>query len=258
MITGNVVRQFYLWQRNLVLRRSSCDFIAIEDERYLDSLSTGTGKGTVFLPETTSVEVCDPPPEPVRNIRSRKDGATVVGLLGALSSGKGIDLLVDVIKNCNTEGFFFLIAGPCGPRNVPPALWNFLTNEIHNYPNVVYSPNPIPSEPEFNALITACDIVYCAYKGHLHSSNVLSKAVAFRKPLLVNDGELMAKRVREYGIGCVLLEQTAEACLKAFREMSTPEYRGNLGKTGRFEKYLEDHSFENFRKVMTSLSAEAA
>lgn len=62
MITGNVVRQFYLWQRNLVLRRSSCDFIAIEDERYLDSLSTGTGKGTVFLPETTSVEVCDPPP----------------------------------------------------------------------------------------------------------------------------------------------------------------------------------------------------
>jgi UDP:flavonoid glycosyltransferase YjiC (YdhE family) len=95
--------------------------------------------------------------------------------------------------------------------------------------------------------------MYCAYKGHLHSSNIISKAVAFRKPLLVSDGELMAKRVRDYGIGCVLREQTTEACLKSFHEMRTPEYQQNFLKTGKFEQYLKDHSFESLQRTMAAL-----
>ena len=253
-ITGSILRQFYLWQRNVALRRSRCDLIAIEDERYLDSLHTGTGKRTVFLPETTSVEVSDPPPEIVQNICSKKNGLTVVGLLGVINRRKGIDLLVDVIRNCNTEGFLFVIAGQCGPGDIPAAQRDFLITGSANCRNVIFSPDPICSEPEFNAITIACDIIYCAYKGHLHSSNIISKAAAFGKPLLVSDGALMAKRVRDYGLGCVLEKQTAEACLAALREMSTPEYRQRFLRIGKLNQYMQDHSFDSLQRAIASLS----
>ena len=34
-----------------------------------------------------------------------------------------------------------------------------------------------------------------------HSSNIMTKAAAFNKPILVNDGYLMSERVKTYGIG---------------------------------------------------------
>lgn len=251
---GKVIRNLYFWQRNFVLRRSFFDLIALEDERYMDSLTSCTGKKTAFLPETTSVEVADPPPDLVRHISERKGGLIVVGLLGAIGPRKGIDLLAGVLRNFNTEGFLFVVAGPCDPNEFPASLRNFLTNEICNYSNVIFSPHSIPSEPEFNAIIKACDILYCAYKGHLHSSNVISKAAAFGKPVLVSGGELMAKRVVEYRLGIVLPERSAKACIDALRKMGSSMYFREFQETSKFSQYMEDHSFESLQRVMISLS----
>ena len=253
---GKVIRNLYLRQRNFVFRRSSFDLIVLEDERYMDSLTSCTGKKTVFLPETTSVEVADPPPDLVRHISERKGGLTVVGLLGAISPRKGIDLLAGVLRNFNTEGFLFVVAGPCDPNEFPASLRNFLTNEVGNYSNVIFSPHSIPSESEFNAIIKACDILYCAYKGHLHSSNVISKAAAFGKPVLVSGGELMAKRITEYRMGTVLTERTADACIKALRLMVTSEFQQEMKESARFDQFMQDHSFESLQRVMTELSEE--
>ena len=91
--------------------------------------------------------------------------------------------------------------------------------------DVIFRPQRIKSDKDFNAVINQCDIIYCAYRDHLHSSGLVSKAAAMQKPLIVSDGELLAKRVLEYRLGCVLQEQTAEACLAALRVMNTPGYR---------------------------------
>jgi glycosyltransferase involved in cell wall biosynthesis len=256
-IAGDAVRRFYLWQRNLAIRRSRCVVIAIEDERYLDCLRTGTGKRTAFLPETTSVEVSDPPPELVQMIRSKKDASMVVGLLGAISPRKGIDLLVDAIKSCDTAGLLFVIAGPCGRGDIPADQWDFLMNESHKCRNLIFDPDPITSEEEFNAIVKACDILYCAYKGQLHSSNVISKAAAFRKPVLVSGGELMAKRVEEYRMGTILTKWTPAACISALRRMSSSQYLREIQESARFNQYMKDHSFESLRKVMAALSEQA-
>ncbi|MFM7182024.1 MAG: glycosyltransferase [Verrucomicrobiales bacterium] len=255
-MAGALMRSCYLNLRNLAFRKSTCCQIAIEDERYLEPLRLATGTKTHFLPETTSVEVAVPAPDLVGRIESKRNGLVVVGILGAISPRKGIDLLADVIKNQNTDGFLFVLAGPCVPSEFPPAISDFLQNEISNYGNVIYSPHTIVSEPEFNAIIQACDILYCAYKGHIHSSNVISKAAAFRKPVIVSDGELMAKRVREYGLGVVLRGRNSTACLEALRELAAPGFREAFGKSAKSGLYMEEHSFESLQQAMASLARE--
>ncbi len=248
------IRCFYLWQKNQVLRRSRCQQIAMQDERYEDWVRIKTGKQVVAYPETTSLQIANPPPELVPRIAAKREGRVVVGLLGDLSRRKCADVLLDVIQNHDTEGFLFVLAGNCQAGSFSARHQAFLNEGIYRRSNVVFSPQRIASEGDFNAIVSSCDMIFCVYRDHLHSSNVISKAVAFRKPLLVSEGELMAKRVREYGVGSVLPEQTPEACLAALREMSSPEYRARLAKTARFEQYMEDHSFAKLQQIMHSLS----
>lgn len=253
IVAGSLLRRLYLSQRNLALKRSRCEVIAVEDERYLDSIHASTGKATILLPETTSVDLAATPPPVVREIHTRRGGGIVVGLLGVINARKGIDLLVDVIMNHDTSGFLFVIAGQCRRGDIPAAQYDFLKDSHANHPNVIFSPNPIGSEDEFNAVIKACDLIYCVYKAHLHSSNVLSKAAAFGKPVLVSDGALMAERVQRYSLGCVLAEQTAESCLARLREMGTREYRERYSQTARLREYADDHSFKNLERVFGAM-----
>lgn len=254
-MAGALLRTCYLSLRNLAFKKSTCGQIAIEDERYLEPLRLATGKKTHFLPETTSVEVADPAPDLVERIENAKKGRIVVGILGAISPRKGIDLLTDMLKKQNTKNFLFVLAGPCTPSDFSPSVADFLQNEVSNHSNVIYSPNTIPSEADFNAIIQVCDILYCAYKGHIHSSNVISKAAAFRKPVIVSDGELMAKRIREHGLGVVLRERSSEACLEALRDFADPGFMEAFCESSNSALYMEEHSFESLQQVMATLAS---
>lgn len=257
VVTGiaSVMRWYYLWQKNQVLKRSHCEQIALQDERYADWLRSKTEKTVVIYPETTLVNVANPPPEIVQEIAARKQGRVVVGLLGELSRRKCVDVLLDVIANYDTKEFLFVIAGTCNPAVFHQPHRGFLENEIQRRENVVFSPRAVPSESEFNAIIESCDVVYCVYRDHPHSSNVISKAAAFRKPVLVNSSELMAKRVGEYRMGCILSECTAAACFAALGQMVEPGWLAEMHQSARFSEYMEDHSFDRLRKTIEGLSS---
>lgn len=250
-----LLRRYYLWQRNRVFKKSRCENIAIQDERYADALRRQTGKNVVLYPETTTTQVANPPPELVRLIDAKRNGRVVVGLLGRINRGKCADLLLDVIRNFDTSAFLFVFAGNCQLDGFSPDHRALLEGGIQEAENVVFSPVPIPSESDFNAVIAACDIIYTVYRDHFHSSNIISKAVAFRKPVLVTAGQLMAKRVTDYGIGRILPEHDATTCFQALREMGTPEYQENFLRTAGFADYMKDHSFDVLRSLMTTLSS---
>ena len=249
-----VMRRFYLWQKNRILKRSRCEQIALQDERYADWLALKTGKQVVMYPETTSVQVSNPPPELVRAIAAKRQGRVVVGLLGELSRRKCVDLLLDVIEHHETDGFLFVIAGTCNPAVFLPQHRAFLEDGIQRRDNVIFSPQAVPSESDFNAIIESCDVVYAIYRDHPHSSNVISKAAAFRKPVLVNRGELMAKRVEEYRMGCILPEFSAGECIKVLRQMSSRESLAAVQETARFGDYMESHSLTGLQATMSRLS----
>jgi len=250
-----MLRRYYIWQRNWVFKRSRCENIAIQDERYAETLGSHTGKRVVLYPETTTTQVSNPPPDLVRLINAKRNGRVVVGLLGGVNRMKCADLLLDVIRNYNTNAFLFVLAGNCQFDAFSPDHRAFLEEEIHHLENVIFSPKPIPSESDFNAIIAACDIIYTVYRDHFHSSNVISKAVAFRKPVIVTAGELMAKRVKDYGIGHILPEHDATACFNALQEMSASEYHENFLQTARYADYMRDNSLDALRILMATLSS---
>jgi hypothetical protein len=253
-VAGWLLRWLYLWIRNLILRRSLCEQIALLDERYASALGRKTGKCVTILPDSTSVVLSDPPPDAVTTIERIKTGAVVVGMLGALERRKGIDLLLDVIRNHDTEGLFFVLAGTYDSAAVASRHRDFLTTEIQRRKNVLFLPQPVTSEGDFNAIVRSCDLLFCVYKDHLHSSNLVSKAAAFKKPVLVNHGELMAKRVIEYRLGKVLSTAGSGACLDALREMATDAYMHEYRETAAISQYLEDHSVESLQKKIALMS----
>ncbi len=256
-LTGTILRWAYLVLRNLTLRRSRCRKIAVLDERYADWLHRKTCKQIVAHPETTPVEISQPPPELVQTIDARREGRVVVGVLGALHRRKGVGLLIDMVQTEDTRRFLFVLAGECNFDSFLPQHRGFLEREVLRHNNVIFSPKCVTLESDFNAIVAACDVIYGVYRDHLHSSGLVSKAAAFGKPLLVSEGGLMAKRVRDYGIGRVVPEQTPQACLRILQEMSAYQYRENLLKTDNFQRYLEVHSAESLHRVMAELSGTA-
>ena len=253
-VAGGLLRRLYLWQRNQILSRSFCEQIALLDERYATAIGRKTGKVVTILPDITSLVVSEPPPIAVATIESMKADAVVVGMLGALERRKGIDLLLDVIRDRDTEGLFFVLAGTYDPAAVAPRHRDYLATEIQRRKNVLFMPQPISSEGDFNAILRSCDLLFCVYQDHLHSSNLVSKAAAFRKPVLVNHGELMAKRVLEYRLGMVLSASGSEACLAALRKMCTQSFLQHYWKTAATERYVADHSVEMLRRAIASMS----
>lgn len=247
---GAALRAVYLWQRNRVIARSRCAHLAVQDERYAEWLHRATGKTVHLYPETTSTEVDEPAPKLVRRISEQRGDRIVVGLLGELSLRKCADVLLKMIRRLDTSGLLFVIAGECNPAGFPAEAREFLNGGIRERTNVIYSPSTIPTESEFNAVVRSCDIIYALYRDHPHSSNVVSKAAIFGKPLLVSAGELMAKRVREYALGMVLDEPTPENCLAALRRMSGKDFlERHAAKTQR-ARYRVDHSLESLSRLM--------
>ena len=62
----------------------------------------------------------------------------------------------------------------------------------------------IPGEPQFNAFINACDVIFTGYLNFKGSSNLLTKAAYFNKPVIASEGFCMGKRVEKYHTGIVI------------------------------------------------------
>jgi hypothetical protein len=56
--------------------------------------------------------------------------------------------------------------------------------------------NEFPDEAQFNSLVYICDILFAAYNNFPNSSNILTKAAIFQRPVVVSNNFCMEKRVK--------------------------------------------------------------
>ncbi len=66
----------------------------------------------------------------------------------------------------------------------------------------------------------ACDAVLLPYIGHMGSSAILSRAAVAGKPILASDEGLIAKRVREHGLGRLFPTDDSAALGRAMMQMA--------------------------------------
>lgn len=161
-----------------------------------------------LLPDITAGTLPDVEPESARKLREAARGRCVVLLGGTLDHRKNIEGFCTLAEAAAPDAFLFAMVGRLYESSFTDAdraaLETFRRNARGN---TFLLPEYLTDERDFNALIAASDILFAVYKKFRGSSNMLTKAAYFGKPILVSDGYLMGKKVQTYKTGLAVPEE---------------------------------------------------
>ena len=212
-------------------------------ERYQKLLPT---KVFTCLPDITDARLPDEPTDLAREVTRRAEGRKVVFLGGTIGGNKNLARWIELIALSDPEKWFFLQIGEINLNSLTQADAHALAIFEATPPeNLLIYPTYLPDERAFNDVIKVADIVFAVYRNFKISSNMLGKAAAFEKPILVADNYLMGRRVIKYGIGKAVPENDSRQMLAAATELLN-----NPVPVENFAAYRADFSIDNMREVL--------
>lgn len=189
-----------------------------------------------YLPDITETALPAQPGALAEEIRQRAAGRRIVFLGGSIGGQKNLARWFDVIALADPSKWFFVQIGEVHRATLTAEDLAALDQNV-SYPpeNLIIKAEYLPDERAFNDIIRTSDVIYAVYRDFRISSNMLGKAAAFEKPILVADNYLMGERVRDYGIGRVAPQEDAARihCALLSLEESAPP-------ASAFERYRDD------------------
>lgn len=227
----------------------NCKSISVLQEDCASKFQSIINKPIVVLPDITDGS------KPTQNdlvqaILQKARGRKIIGLIGGQDRRKGSFTLLEIARRCKDKGWFFLFVGKMNyPRSDKELekLKRVIENEKH-WENCFFHFNRIPDESDFNGIFNLCDLIFAVYQDFPYSSNILTKAALFRKPIIVASGKLMAKRVEKFNLGVSCKQGDVEDCIKKIGiifENSLPD--------PMYEEYHNKHSITNLEIQLKSL-----
>lgn len=168
-----------------------------------------------------------------KQIKTLAAGRKIISLLGSINKRKGVDLLLRTIPLLDEDKYFFVIAGK---SSLSPEEISHLEQIQGHYKNIFVELSRIPTEADFNALVAHSDIIFAVYHNFTGSSNLLTKAAAFKKPVIVAEGECMGRRVHQYKIGLTIHQDDADECYKVIEKLCKTHIPSEY-----FHRYLALH-----------------
>lgn len=227
------------------LRSPYCVAVGVLNEYSVESLLPFQ-KQILLFPDFADLSAPCVNYELLHLIRARGAGKKIVSLLGSIHPRKGIDLFLKSSTLLDQDTYLFLMAGN-------PSLSAQQIEELRafesSHPNCIFALEKIPSEACFNALVLVSDVVFAAYSCFSGSSNMLTKAAAFGKPIVVSRGFCMGKRVEKYRLGAVVDQHDDVACAVAISRLcqeTTPDLTGLI-------QYTTDHRVSRLVTCFTQL-----
>ncbi|MGB2403331.1 MAG: glycosyltransferase [Akkermansiaceae bacterium] len=234
--------------------------VALLDEGAVKPMNQIAGDNpVVLLPDFTDEDL---PAEGVvdaclaNKIMSFAQGRPVVCLLGHLQRTKGIDEFTAIAQKESMRNVFFFLGGEVNWTEIDDASRREIQKVWESAGNVFAHLQHISTDVEMNAIINISDVVYAAYRDFPNSSNILTKAAVFEKPVIVSDGYVMAERVREYGLGEVVAEGDLDEILEALNRMLASEYSDELRSRARWGDYQLVHSVDRLPECFKHLIEE--
>lgn len=202
------------------LLSSRCRGVALLDEGVADLLRARlANKPVVVFPDVADASCPDHDYPLLADIVNKARGRRIISIIGGLARRKGMFTLLEAAAQMQQDDGFFLFAG------VPS-----LTAEEETILSKIVAESPencffhfgfIPGEAQFNALVELSDVLYAAYENFPHSSNLLTKAALFEKPVIVSTGNCMGERVAALRIGESIPEGNVAECIAAIRRILT-------------------------------------
>jgi glycosyltransferase involved in cell wall biosynthesis len=236
-----------------VFNASRCDIFAILNETVVDRISGKVkGEKVVTFPDFVDASLPAFETPVVEELRKKARGRTIVGLFGKIKKYKGIFTFIETAKRCLDDPFFFIIAGDCTPSSFRPEEYDIVESFVGSNPeNSMFVLDYISDEKIYNSLINASDVVFAAFEDFPYSSNTVTKAAVFKKPIIVSDGYCMANRIREYHLGRVVeqgnVNQVAET-LNTIRR----NYADIIG-LARFDEFAALNSIDRLKPLFTKI-----
>jgi len=202
------------------------------------------------LPDVTDASTPDHQPELVKQFRARAGQRTIVSLLGSLTAHKGIPQFLQLISRAEPREFFFVIIGEIFWESFGAQERDLRQFAAAPPQNCFVHAGYLEDERVLNAAIAASDILYAVYPNQRDSSNTLTKAAIFEKPVVVNEQHLMGERVRTFRLGATVPFGDIDGILAALARLS----RQPLSEFG-FSTYRNAHSFEALKAAFGGLVA---
>lgn len=155
-----------------------------------------------YLPDITEAGLPEEPEPIALEVRRLAGDRRIVFMGGSIGKQKNLARWCGLISLADPGRWFFVQVGRINRNNLTAEDEAALDQMQATAPENVYVvADFLPDERAFNAMIKASDVVFAVYLDFARSSNMLSKAATFEKPILVADDQLMGDRVRSYGIG---------------------------------------------------------
>lgn len=198
----------------------------------------------LWLPDVTNTSLPQALTPTALNILKRAGGRKIFFLGGAIGGTKNLSLWAKLIKRLNSSEWFFVQAGKVDEATLSAsdliALHHLRSAGLEN---VYISESYLPDETKFNEMISISNVIWGIYRDFDRSSNILTKAALFSKPILVSDEYLMGQRVREYAIGAAVSASDIESVM--------------LGLTQLMNHPVPAKNFENYATVYSKQALSA-
>ena len=180
------------------------------------------------IPDITNTDMPENASVLLTQLRNKAAGRKIVLMSGSIESRKNIQTFCQLAQLADPGKWFFAIVGKIHNASfssgeldsIMDSIFFLLTESRDNF--FVYN-NFLKDEKDLNSIINESSVLFCAYRDFKGSSNMLSKAAYFDKPIIVSKGYIMEAMVEKYRIGVCVPEDNAAAVLAALeRVIETP------------------------------------
>lgn len=171
----------------------SCQGVFVIHPDYTRYYRRLLGKDHFFaIPEPISLEVNENF-SLVKTIKEKSDNRFTITLLGGIGKKRNLLLLLDALTLLKNKDWFLVIIGRLQKADFSKRQLALIDYFFERYEDQCFIKldGYITVEKDFNALIKASDLMYLHYHHHPFSSNQLLKAVALRKPVIVQRGGIV-------------------------------------------------------------------
>lgn len=250
-LLSSLRRQFNL-NPFTIFRSSHCQSVALLNENMVDNLKIKLkDKRVIVFPDFTDEALPDINFQITKEVINKASGRKIVGMLGSLDKRKGMLKLLEVAQL--TPDYFFVFAGKFDSGSYSQQQLKIINDIVQSSPdNCYFHFERIADEAQFNALVNTCDILFAAYQNFPYSSNILTKAALFRKPIIVSKNFCMGERVRKFNLGITIDEGDTSQCIAALQKLSS-QFKLDAQQQENFQKYYDLHSIKQLNKVFATV-----
>jgi hypothetical protein len=236
-----------------ILKSRSCRSIGVLVEEYVPVLTILIRKPVIVLPDIVTVPGSIHHNYFGETILRRAGSRFIIGIWGSLSERKGINEFLQMSLNSPSWKYFFVMGGQINSKISLEEDINVLQQSLSGEKENLLISDRWLSDDELLSGMFSCDLIFAAYPDWRFSSGIIGHAAVVRVPILVNDGFVMAKRIKEFNIGFVKQKQTDLTMWVSDNIAAIKKLRNSSIFKEGCSKYCESYGYKQWCKSLAHL-----